>query len=395
MARPVIRLHPGKHKRIAQGHPWVYSNEIVMDGAAKALPPGAIVAFKAHDGTFLGWGSFNPKTLIAGRVFDRTPLGQPDFAWLTGRLEAALSIRDALIGTPYYRLVHAEADGLPGLIVDRFGDYLSLEINTAGMEALQPVLLDALESLLSPKGIIVHADTSARAMEGLVSHVSVVRGAIPQGPVPVLENGLTYYADLQGGQKTGWYFDQRDNHALMARFAQKASVLDLYCHAGGFGLLATARGAARVVGVDSSQSALEMAHRAAKEADLLGRCTFCKADVFEELEKRFGARDVFDVVIADPPPFVKSRKDLAAGARGYRKLARLSAQVTAPGGVLYIASCSHNMGLDDLAVEVARGLAEAGRMGRTLFTTFAAPDHPVLPALPESAYLKGFVIQLD
>jgi len=393
MKKPIVRVQPGRHKRVAAGHPWLYSNEIVMDGPAKALPAGEIVQFQAHDGTVLGTGSFNPHNLIAGRVFTRAPLGEINAAFFIERFKAALALRETLVSEPYYRLIHAEADGLPGLIVDRFGAHFSVQMNTAGMDRLGAEIEEALVECFNPTSIILHNESSARAFEGLPCAVRTMRG-LPPALLDVHENGMTYFANLLDGQKTGWYFDQRENHALVARLAKGKSVLDLYCHAGGFGLLAAKRGASRVVGVDSSAPALALAQKASEHNKLEAICAWEKADVFEDLEARVKAKERFDIVIADPPPFVKSRKDVASGARGYRKLARMAAQVTAPGGLLYIASCSHNMELPLFTQEVARGLQEAKREGRILFTTFAAPDHPVHLHLPESAYLKGFVIEL-
>ncbi|MDD5586757.1 MAG: class I SAM-dependent rRNA methyltransferase [Alphaproteobacteria bacterium] len=394
MTLPIVRLQAGRHKRTAQGHPWVYSNEIVMDGAAKALEPGTFVRFYAHDGTYLGAGSFNPHTLIAGRLFTRVPLPAIDKEWIGERLSKALALRQRLVTEPCYRLVHAEADGLPGLIVDRFGPHLSVQINTAGMQRLWPQVEEALAAKLQPESIVLHNDSSVRALEGLDRSVSVARGAV-NGPVEVHENGLTYYADIVGGQKTGWYFDQRDNRALVARFAPGARVLDLYCNAGGFGLLAAKAGAAEAIGVDSSEPALDLARKAAVRNKLEAKVNWRCASVFEELEKLNAAKEKFGIVVADPPPFVKSRKDVGSGARGYRKLARLAAQVAEPDGLLFIASCSHNMELNRFTEEVARGLSEARREGRILYTVFAAPDHPVHPHLPESAYLKGLLVQID
>ena len=393
MKTPIVRLQAGRHKRAAGGHPWVYSNEIVMDSAAKALEPGSIVSIRAHDNQFIGTGSFNPHTLIAGRVFAREHLAVIDKAWLFKRLQNALNLREKLIPEPFYRLVHAEADELPGLIVDRFGRHLSIQLNTAGMQKLWPQIEEALIELLEPVSLILHNDSAARKIEGLDSHIKVLRGGI-EGPVEVHENGLTYLADLIGGQKTGWYFDQRDNRALVARYAKGKQVLDLYCHSGGFGLLAAKADAKSVMGVDSSQPALDLARKAAEKNGLAARCQWHHADVFEELERFIKAKEHFEIVIADPPPFVKSRKDLASGARGYRKLARLAAQVTAPEGLLFIASCSHNMSLESFTEEVARGLSEARRAGRILHTVFAAPDHPVHPHLAESGYLKGLFVQV-
>ena len=394
MTLPVIRLQAQRHKRVATGHPWIYSNEIENNSSVKTLPPGSVAQFVAHDNTVLGIGTFNPHTLIAGRIFSRSPLATLDVPWFLTTLRQALTVRQKLIAEPYYRLVHAEADGLPGLIIDRFKENLSVQLNTAGMEHLWPQIMPALAELLQPKTIVLHNDSSVRALEGLERTVKMYLGEL-KGPIEVRENDLAYYADLFGGQKTGWYFDQRDNHALVARYASGSSVLDLYCHAGGFGLLAAKAGAKCVVGVDSSQPALDLAVQASKKNKLDKICSWQRNDAFADLEQRMIDKELYDIVVADPPPFVKSRKDVVAGARGYRKLARMSASVTAKNGLLFIASCSHNMALDAFTEEVARGLFEARRTGRIIHTVFAAPDHPVHPHLPESSYLKGLLIQLD
>lgn len=395
MKLPVIRLQSGRHKRVLGGYPWIFSNEIAMDKAAKSIEPGAMVEFHAHDKRFLGKGSFNHQSLIGGRIFTRALLDEIGGDWLRQKLEDALALRARLIADPYYRLVHAEADGLPGLIIDRFDSYFSVQFNTAGMQKLEPLIEEALIELFEPESIILRNDNASRVLEGLPREVKVLRGA-PEGPVEVRENGLVYFADLKGGQKTGWYFDQRDNRALVARYSGTAkSVLDLYCHAGGFSLLAAKAGAQQVTGIDSSEAALELARQAAKHNHLTEKCVWQRAEVFEDLERRQKAKERHDVVIADPPAFVKSRKDLASGARGYRKLARLCAGVTAPQGILFIASCSYNMDLMNFTKQVATGLTEAGRPGRVLQTVFAAPDHPMHPHLPESAYLKGLLIRLD
>lgn len=392
MTLPIIRLQPQKHRRAAGGHPWIYSNEVAMDTAAKNLPRGTIVGFHAHDQKFLGVGSFNPHCLIAGRIF--TPhLSVIDEEWIAERIAAALELRKTLVAEPFYRLVHAEADGLPGLIIDRFGDALSVQLNTAGMDLLWPQIEKALAKILKPRTIILRNDAFAREIEGLPREVKLI-GEEVSSPIEIRENGITYFADLRGGQKTGWYFDQRDNHALVAHYAKDAkTMLDLYTHAGGFALAAAKAGAQKIIGVDSSAPALALAQQAAKQNKL--DCSFVQADVFEDLEKRIASRERFDIVVADPPAFVKSRKDIAAGARGYRKLAKMAAQVTAKSGMLFIASCSHNMELPHFIEQVAAGLNDAKRSGRILHTCFAAPDHPTHPMLPESAYLKGLLLFLD
>ena len=392
--RTTLALEPGRHKRAAGGHPWVYSNEIRMDAAAKALPPGSLVQLDAADGRALGVATFNPHTLVAARILDRDPGRAIDEAFFAERLERALALRQRLYDEPYYRLVHAEADGLPGLVADRFGDALVLQLNTAGMAKLAPVIVSAARAVLAPRAIVLRNDATARAAEGLAAEAQVAFGEIA-GPVEVRENGVRFLADALGGQKTGWFYDQRDNRRFMARLARGCRVLDLYCYGGGFAVAAAAAGAADVLGLDRAEGALALAARAAELNGVAATCRFARGEIFAELEKRGAAGERFDVVIADPPAFVKSRKDLGAGLRGYRKLARLAVGVAAPRGMLFIASCSHNVSGEDFAEAVRRGLLDAERQGRILRSAGAAPDHPVHPALPESAYLKSLTLALD
>jgi 23S rRNA (cytosine1962-C5)-methyltransferase len=269
-----------------------------------------------------------------------------------------------------------------------------VQINTAGMEMLWPEIEKALESVLAPKQILLRCDSSARTQEGLPSCVKMAKGAL-DGPVTVEEGAVRYLADAREGQKTGWFYDQRDNRAAVARLSKGGRVLDLYSYIGGFALAAAAAGAGAVLGIDRSEPALALARQSAELNGFAPGCTFRRADVFEELERLKPAGERFETVIADPPAFVKSKKDLNQGARAYRKLARLSANLVKAGGFLFIASCSHNMPVDEFQRQVNRGLVDASRQGRILRAAGAAPDHPVHPALPESAYLKSLLLQLD
>jgi 23S rRNA (cytosine1962-C5)-methyltransferase len=389
-----ITLRPDAHRRLLAGHPWVYSNEIVMDQAAKSIEAGSLVRLLQADGRPLATAFFNPRTLIAARVLTRDLEAAIDQAFFAGRLARALRLRQRLYGEPFYRLVHAEADGLPGTVVDRFGELLVVQINTAGMELLLPALQAALDQVLAPDAILLRADAPARELEGLPGYVRWAKGE-RTGPVELRENGLRFLADPASGQKTGWFYDQRDNRAAVARLATDARVLDLYSYAGGFALAAAAAGAREVQAVDRSEGALALAEKAAALNNLGQRCRFRRAEAFEELERLAGKPERFELVIADPPAFVKSKKDLKQGAKGYRKLARLSASITAKEGFLFIASCSYNMPVDEFASQVARGLIDAGREGRILRAAGAAADHPQHPWLPESAYLKSLLLQLD
>ena len=281
-----------------------------------------------------------------------------------------------------------------GLIVDRYGDAVVVQANTAGMEALLPAILDGLAAVIAPRLVVLRNDGGARRAEGLAAEVRVAVGTV-EGPVTVEEDGLVYYADLVAGQKTGWFYDQRRSRAFVASLAAAARILDVFCHSGGFAIAALRAGATHAVCIDSSEAALALATRAAAANAVGERVRFRRGDAYGELERLAAANERFGIVVCDPPAFVKSRKDLATGLKGYRKLARLAAALVEPGGFLFIASCSHNVDRAAFALEVARGMDAAGRSGRIVREAGAAADHPQHPHLPESAYLKSLVVQLD
>ncbi len=391
---PTIHLQAGRQRRALHGHPWVYSNEIQMDTTAKAVPPGSPVRLVDAGGTPLGIATFNPHTLIAARMLSDDPATVVDHAFLAGRLARAVALRERLFDRPYYRAVHAEADGLPGLIVDRYGDVVTVQANSVFMDQRIEAILAALDEVLAPRAVILRNDSTQRALEGLAEETRLAKGAI-DGPIRLEENGATFFADPLGGQKTGWFYDQRDNRAFIARLARGARAIDFFSYNGGFAVQCAVAGAASVVAVDRSQPALDNAVRAAAANGVADRFEARRADAFTELERLNAAGERFEVVIADPPAFVKAKKDLAVGCRAYRKMTRLAARITAPGGFLLCASCSHNVDPPTFAEQVARGLTDAGRKGRILRSAGAGPDHPVHPNLPESAYLKAIVLQLD
>ncbi|MDR3435223.1 class I SAM-dependent rRNA methyltransferase [Telmatospirillum sp.] len=391
-SRPQIHLQAGRSRRFRAGHPWIFSNEITMTPETKALVPGGLVTIVDAGEERLGVGTFNPHSLIAVRLLSRDADQTIDQAFLTKRLRNALALRQTLYDRPYYRLVHAEADELPGLVIDRYGEIVTLQANTAGMEALQPLLLAALDDLLAPTAVVLKNDSAVRKLEGLELYDRIAGGEL-DGPVELEENGAVFFADLVTGQKTGWFFDQRDNRAAVAALAKGRSVIDFYSYAGGFAIQAARAGATRVVAVDRSEGSLALATRSAERNGVTVECV--RAEAFAEMERLVTAGQRFGVVIADPPAFVKSKKDQAAGAKGYRKMSRLAASLVEPGGFLLVASCSHHMAPDAFAEEVRHGLSSAGRSGRILRSAGAGSDHPLHPWLPESAYLKALLLQLD
>lgn len=398
-SRAVVTLLAHHGKRLGQGYPWVYSNELQMDAATKRLDPGTLVTLRQAlpSGRFrdAAVATFNPHALVAARVFSHDPSERIDAAFLTKRLVAALELRGKFFADPWYRLIHGEADGVPGLVLDRYGDIAVCQINTAGMERLVPALLEAIADAFAPRAVVLRRDGSGRALEGLSEvPAQAAMGEIPDR-VQVRENAIVYETDIRAGQKTGWFFDQRENRAHVAALADSGRVLDVFCYAGAFAVLAAKRGAREVLAIDRSEAALDSLARNAALNGVADKCTVRRANAFDALAALAEAGERFDIVFADPPAFVKSRKDLKPGARGYRKLTRLAAALVRPGGFLFVASCSHNVDPPLFAEQVRAGLADGGRVGRILRAGGAAPDHPVHPGLSETAYLKSLLLQLD
>lgn len=394
-ALPRVALQPGRQKRVRAGHPWVFSNEIVMNADSRALPPGGTVTLVDSGGAPLGTATFNPHPLISARLLT----GREDVAinrnYIARRITYALQLREALFDAPFYRLVWSEADRLPGLVIDRYDDVLVVQANTAGMDLLMPEILAALDEILAPKTVLLRNDNSGRTLENLPLESSFARGDLGGAPIQVIENGVNFLADPAGGQKTGWFYDHRENRARVAALAKGRRVLDAYSYLGGFGIQAAVAGASRVVCVDRSEPALGLAQQSAELNNVADRCEFVRNDCFHHLGQVSAGDEKFDVVVADPPAFVKSKKDLRNGLKGYRKLTRLAANCVAPGGFLFVASCSYHVDGPGFAEQLRGGLRDAHRSGRILYTGGAGPDHPVHPYVPESAYLKGVLMQLD
>lgn len=395
--RPVLRLGPGQGRRLRAGAPWVFSNEIAMRPEYRRLPPGGLVRLEGDDGGPFGTFMFNPHSLIAARLLDRDPDAVIGVDWLRERLAAAIALRARVCDGPFHRLVHAEADRLPGLVIDRYDDVAVLAANTAGMELLTPLIVEALRGLLPLRAIVGRNDSAARKLEGLPEGVTRLHGS-DAGAV-VVEGGVRFAVDLLTGQKTGWFFDQRGNRDRVVALAASAGpagarVLDVFCHTGAFGLRCAAAGAASVLLADASAPALELALQAAALNGLAERVTTRRGDAFETMTALAAAGEKFDIVICDPPAFARSRKDAEAGLRAYGRMARLAAALVAPGGFLFVASCSYHAPLDGWTAQIAFGLHRARRESRILCTSGAGPDHPVHPQLPETAYLKAQLLQL-
>ncbi len=391
---PTIKIQRGHDRRQKAGAPWLFSNELRLDEAARRLPAGSIVRLMAPTGKIVGVAHFNPHSLIAARLLTRNKDAVIDQAFLERRLARALSLREKLYDRPYYRLIHAEGDGLPGLVVDRYGSLLVVQLNTAGMVALEAEVCTALRQVTGVGTILARNDSPGRSLEGLPEETRVIEGTVPD-QVLVDENGLSFVTNPAAAQKTGWYYDQALNRAFAARLARDARVLDLYSYAGGFALTCLAAGARSALAVDRSAAALALAQASAARQGVADRFATRTAEAFAAIDALAGEKARFDLVIADPPAFVPAKKDLAAGLRGYRKLAREAAGLVGEAGFFVIACCSHNVCLDAFAAEVTAGIRAAGRGARQIYQAGAAPDHPIHPALPETAYLKCLAYALD
>ena len=392
--RPVVRLRPTARRRVgAAGMPWHYQDEIVLDRRTRAIPAGAVVTLEDAERRPLGTAAFNGASKITVRMLDDAPGVEIDEAWFAGRLRRALALRAALYDGPFYRLVHAEADGLPGVVVDRFGAAAVVQPNAAWADARLDALVAALRAVTGVETVVKNAGGRARGLEGLDDASVVVAGAL-DGPVAVPMNGATYFADLAEGQKTGIFYDQRPNHGFAARLARGRTVLDVFAHVGGFGLAALAGGAEAALAVDGSAAALDLAARGAEAGGVAGRFETRKADAFEAMGGLAGEGRRFGLVVCDPPAFAPNKGALEAGLRAYERVARMGAALVEDDGFLVLCSCSHAADLTRFREASLRGVGKAGRSAQILHVGGAGPDHPVHPALAETAYLKALFLRL-
>jgi 23S rRNA (cytosine1962-C5)-methyltransferase len=342
----------------------------------------------------MGLVAVNPTSKIIARMLDQDAEAVIDQSWFEAHFTRALALRAQLYDAPYYRLIHAEADGLPGVIIDRFGDTCVVQPNAAWADTLLEPLCAALVKVTGVANVLKNAGGRTRSLEGLDDVSAVLHGIAPDAPLPVPMNGATYMADLTGGQKTGLYYDQRPNHSLTANLSKGARVLDVFSHVGGFSLATLANGAASAMAVDGSAPALELAQAGAKAMGMADRLTIRQGDAFDTLVALRSEGAQFDVVVCDPPAFAPSRNALEAGLRAYEKIARLAAPLVAENGILVLCSCSHAADLGQFRTASVRGIGRAGRRAIMLHTGFAGADHPQLPQLAESGYLKSLFFRL-
>jgi 23S rRNA (cytosine1962-C5)-methyltransferase len=384
---PVLRLKRNEDRRLNAGHLWVFSNEV--DALQTPLPKfksGELVRVLAHNDRALGLAYVNPQSLICARLLGTCKM--PDAAWFAARIRIALALRERLYAEAYYRVVYGEADGLPGLVIDRYGAQCVVQIGTAGMERLKPQIQEAVLQVLECETLLFKNDGAARELEGLPAYVEAAKGGIDDYG-SVVEDGLKFTLPLAAGQKTGWFFDQAANRRALTKYVRAgARVLDVFSYLGAWGIRAARDGAAEVICVDSSALALELAAKNAERNNLT--IATRKGDAFAVLEALVGGGARFDIVIVDPPAFAKRKKDLPKALAAYKRLNQLAMQLLAADGILVSCSCSYHVRAEDLEDAIAKAARGADKHVQLLEMGGQAPDHPVHPAIAETRYLKTY-----
>lgn len=394
MSLPSLRLKANADRRLRAGHLWVYSNEV--DVAATPLngfAPGDQAILEAAGGKPLGVVGISPNNLICGRLLSRDVRHPLDKSLLVHRLKVALSLRERLFEQPCYRLVYGDSDFLPGLVVDRFGDVLVVQLATATMERARDAVVEALVQVLKPSGILFRNDSAAREAEGLPRVVETAYGEVADW-VPLTENGVAFEAPVREGQKTGWFYDHRLNRARLASYVKGKRVLDLFSYIGGWGVQAAAFGASEVMCVDASGFALDGVERNAALNGVGEKLSCVEGDVFEALKELKAAEERFDVVIADPPAFIKRKKDLKNGEAAYRRLNEQAMRLLNKDGILVSASCSMHLPEDDLQNILLGSARHLDRSLQLIERGAQGPDHPVHPAIAETRYIKSMVCRV-
>jgi len=391
---PPLFLKPGEDARLRAGHLWVFANEVdVKRSPLTDFESGDTCVIVDAKGKGLGLAYVNPASLICARLVNRGLNHDWDRSLLVHRIKVALGLRERLFDTPHYRLMFGESDGVPGLTLDRFGDLVVAQATTAGIERMKNDVADAVQKVLKPAAMIWKNDAGIRELEGLPSYSEMAFGGI-DGPVSVMESGVEFRIDVREGQKTGWFYDQRANRDLLAPLFKGKRVLDMFSYLGGWGLRAAAAGASEVVCVDASADAVAAVEANAALNGLSDRVSAVRADAFDFLRQLREQREHFDIVILDPPAFVKRKKNLREGRDAYRRLNELGMQVCGKDGLLATFSCSYHMPRTMLLDGIQRGARHLDRQVQVLSQLQQSPDHPVHPAIPETDYLKGYLCRV-
>jgi 23S rRNA (cytosine1962-C5)-methyltransferase len=395
MSHPMLYLNKGAEKRIRSGHHWVYNNEIDTEKSPlKSFEPGSMANVVDVRGKSLGSFMVNPHALICARLVSRKPDRDITSSFIKNRLKQALALREMCFSEPCYRWVYGDSDGLSGLVVDRFNDVLTVQVSTAGMEAHLETIVAHLKRLVQPKGILLKNDGKMRTVEGLDTYVKVVDGDVPDN-VELIENGVRFEAPLMTGQKTGWFYDHRPNRALAAQYANGKSVLDVFSYLGGWGLTCAKNGASSVMCADVSELALDGVMNNARLNGVEDIVSTRLGDAFETLQQLHDEKQRFDVVIVDPPAFIARRKDIDAGERAYQKLNDMAMKLVNHGGLLVSASCSMHLENDRLRDMIRSSARRLDRHAVIIAEGGQGADHPVLPAVRETKYIKAIFAQIS
>lgn len=390
-----LRLKKNEDRRIKQGHVWVFSNEV--DNTAtplKDFTPGQQVIIEASNGKPLGMGFVNPNTLICARLLSRSPKLELNIKFLKKRIQAAQELREMHFDQPFYRLVFGDSDGLPGLVIDRFGDVFAVQITTAGMELMKQEIVQVLENLYHPQAIVMKNNTASRELEGLPLYEEVVYGEMPAELI-IEENGVKFSVPVEGGQKTGWFYDHRMARGRLQTMVKGKRVLDVFSYLGGWGVAAAVAGAEEVTCVDSSEFALDGVDLNAALNGVADKLVTIQGNAFDVLNALRTDEQKFDVVIVDPPAFIKRKKDFKQGAEAYRRINEIAMRVLEKDGVLVSASCSHHMTRDNLLTAVQSAARHIDRNVQLFEQGHQGPDHPIHPAIPETEYIKTLFFRVS
>lgn len=385
-----VRLIHGKHHRVLEGHPWVYKTELEQQ---YALPPGEMVRVVDYKNRFLGVGYYNSNSQIAVRLMSFNE-EEINYDWLKNKIERANLYRQRVVAnTDSYRLIYGEADQIPGLIVDRFGDYLVLQSLTFGIEKLKPLIVEALMEVIKPQGIYERSDVQVREKEGLPLVTGLLAGEVPE-LVIINENGFKFSVNIKEGHKTGYFLDQRENRLALKPFVSGKTVLDCFCHTGAFSVYAAGFGAREVIGVDISAEAIIRAQENAVLNGFNDRIYFIEANCFDYLRELEREKAKFDVVILDPPAFTKSKKALEGALRGYKEINLRALKLLKEDGILVTSSCSYHLTEELFWEVIADAALDAKKRVRIIEARRQAKDHPMLLSSPETYYLKYFILQV-
>lgn len=387
-----LSLRKGAERRLSSGHCWVYSNEVdVAQTPLKSFVAGDLVEVVSAAGKALGSAYMEPNSLICARIYSPQAGRDLNESLVAERIESALRLRQQFYTEPYYRLLFGDSDSLSGVVVDRYGDYLVVQLNTAGIERYQGVIVDALVSVLSPRGILLRGDSRARKEQNLEARSGAVFGEVPER-VELLENGVKFQVPVFDGQKTGWFYDHRSSRGRLQDYVKGKRVLDVFSYIGGWGIQACAFGASEVCFVDSSQTALDGVLHNAHLNQWQDRVEVLKGAADKALAMLAEQGRRFDVVIVDPPAFIQRKKDIKQGMKAYQRINEAALRLLDNGGTLVSASCSMHLSAADLRTVVNNAAQRVGVTARILEQGHQAMDHPVHPAIPETEYIKTLFV---